>query len=152
MKNSPSKDLSEALKQLLMSRKANTQEDLCLALEKQGYEVNQSKISRLLRKMGAVKVQSAQGQVVYSLPREPSPPTPATHLRDLIFDVAANETLVIIFCSPGSASMVARILDYHQDTFDILGTLAGDDTIFVAPVSTQETKRLAENIKALFFP
>lgn len=147
----PPKDLSAALTRLLMSRKANTQEDLCLALEKQGYEVNQSKISRLLRKMGAIKVLDAKGQIVYSLPREPSPPTLATPLKELILDVAANESLVVIFTSPGSASMVARVLDYHQDAFGILGTLAGDDTIFVAPASIKNTPLLAEKIRSFFF-
>lgn len=144
-------NLFEALKQILMSRKASTQEDLCHALEKLGYEINQSKVSRILRKMGAIKIQGAQGQIVYSLPREPSPPTPATPLRELILDVTSNETLVIIFTSPGSASMVARILDYHQDSFGILGTLAGDDTIFVAPISIKETVSLAQKIRTLFF-
>lgn len=145
------KDLFEALKHLLVSRNTGTQEDLCKALEKQGYEINQSKVSRLLRKMGAIKILDSRGQVVYSLPREPSPPTPSTPLKELILDVASNESLVIIFTSPGSASMVARMLDYHQESFGILGTLAGDDTIFVAPVSVKETKSLLEKIKTLFF-
>jgi transcriptional regulator of arginine metabolism len=50
---SQAQNLVEALKTLLMGRKANTQEDICNALEKLGYEVNQSKVSRLLRKIGA---------------------------------------------------------------------------------------------------
>ena len=64
MKPVLSKDLSAALTRLLMSRKANTQEDLCLALEKQGYDINQSKIARRGRKMGSIKILNAQGQIV----------------------------------------------------------------------------------------
>lgn len=141
--------LIDALKDLLMGRNANTQEDLCKALESQGYEINQTKVSRLLRKIGAVKVVNTQGEVVYSLPREPSPPTMNTPIRQLIVDVIANETTIVILTSPGSASMVARLLDYQQMPNDVIGTIAGDDTIFVAPRSTKETKNVAERIKNL---
>jgi transcriptional regulator of arginine metabolism len=141
--------LVEALKELLFSREAQTQDDLSDSLIKKGFDVNQSKISRLLRKLGAIKVENTKGQTVYSLPREPSPPTLKTELRELILDVTANEALVVIFTSPGSASMVARMLDYAQIETDILGTVAGDDTIFVAPKSIKETKALKDEIKDL---
>lgn len=144
-----SQDLFDALRALLMGRKANSQEAICRALEKQGYEINQSKVSRLLRKIGAIKVLDSQGQVVYSLPREPGPPTMNTPLRQLILDVVANEMMVVIFTSPGSASMVARMLDYHLAAAGILGTIAGDDTIFVTPKSIKETQKVAEKIKNL---
>jgi transcriptional regulator of arginine metabolism len=141
--------LIEALRTLLLGRKASTQEDICAALEKQGHEINQSKVSRLLRKVGAIKVAGERGQIVYSLAREPAPPSMGTPLRDLILDIVANETLVVIFTSPGSASMVARVLDYNQITTEILGSIAGDDTIFVAPKSTKEIRKLVEEIKNL---
>lgn len=141
--------LLEALRKLLVSREASTQESICAALETQGFDVNQSKVSRLLRKIGAVKVTNSKGQIVYSLPREPAPPGMNTPLKDLIVDVVANEALVIILTSPGSASMVARILDYEQVAAKVLGTVAGDDTIFVAPKSIHEIEELHREIKDL---
>lgn len=141
--------LIEALRLLLKGRKASTQEDISSALEKQGFEINQSKVSRLLRKVGAVKVVNSKGEIVYSLPREPAPPSMETPLRQLILDIVANETLVIIFTSPGSASMVARVLDYHQLTTAILATLAGDDTVFIAPKSIKDTPKLLQEIRDL---
>lgn len=149
MAKKSSEMLLEALKALLIGRKANTQESICAVLEKQGYDVNQSKVSRLLRKVGATKIVDAKGNVVYSLPREPAPPTLTTPLKHLIVDIVANETLVIIFTTPGSASMIARILDYTQATTEILGTLAGDDTIFVAPKSIKNTRKLFEEVNDL---
>lgn len=146
-----SQTLLEAIKTLLMERKANTQEEICLELGKQGYETNQSKISRLLRKIGAIKVINAQGQTVYSLPREPSPPSMKTQIRNLILEVVSNETMVVIFTSPGSASMVARILDYEIISSQILGTIAGDDTIFVAPKSIKDIRKLHEEISSLLY-
>jgi transcriptional regulator of arginine metabolism len=147
--NKDSQALDDALRALLMGRKASTQEDICTALEKLGYEINQSKASRLLRKIGAIKVVNEQGQTVYSLAREPAPPSMNTTLRSLILDIVSNEAIVVIFTSPGSASMVARVLDYNQITTEILGTIAGDDTIFVAPKSIKDTQRLTEEIKGL---
>jgi transcriptional regulator of arginine metabolism len=141
--------LDEALRLLLMGRRASTQEDICAALVKLGYEINQSKASRLLRKIGAIKIVNERGATVYSLPREPGPPSMNTPLRSLILDIVSNETLVVIFTSPGSASMVARVLDYNQISTEILGTIAGDDTIFVAPKSVKDILKLFEEIKSL---
>lgn len=149
MTKKDSQGLAEALKMLLLGREASTQESICSVLEQNGYDVNQSKISRLLRKIGAVKVVNASGQTVYSLPREPHPPTMNTAIRELILDVVANEVLVVIFTSPGSASMVARILDYMQITTEVLGTVAGDDTIFVAPKSIKDINVLYSEIRQL---
>ncbi len=148
-RNTSVHNLDDALKDLLMGRKAATQEDLCLELAKLGYDINQSKASRLLRKIGAVKVTNEQGLIVYSLPREPAPPSMHTPLKDLIIDIVSNEVLVLIFTSPGSASMVARLLDYNQIKTEILGTIAGDDTIFVAPKSIQRIDRLLQEIRSL---
>ncbi len=142
--------LIDALRRLLLQRAASTQDEICMALEQQGYEINQSKVSRLLRKVGAIKVTNIHNQIVYSLPREPPPPSAETLLKDLVIDIMANESLIVISTSPGSASMVARILDYYQMTSEILGTIAGDDTIFVAPRSIKDLPLLLKNIKALF--
>jgi transcriptional regulator of arginine metabolism len=147
--NRKAEPLVDALRVLLMGRKASSQEAICSALEKLGYEINQTKVSRLLRKIGAIKVENEQGQTVYSLPREPAPPSMSTQIRDLILDIVANETLVVIFTSPGSASMVARVLDYNQITTEILGTIAGDDTIFVAPKTIKDIQKLTKEIKGL---
>ncbi len=134
--------LEERLRTLLLQGTASTQEDICEKLN-----MTQSKVSRLLRKIGAIKVVNEEGHTVYSLPREPAPPTMDTPMRNLIVDVRANEALVVIFTSPGSASMVARILDYSQISTEVLGTIAGDDTIFVAPKSIKQIDTLYKEIK-----
>jgi len=149
MSKEKSHNLVEALRTLLMGRKACTQEDVCSALAKQGYEINQSKASRELRKIGAMKVTNERGQTVYSLPREPAPPAMSTSIRELIVNVTMNETLVVVSTSPGSASLVARVLDYNQLKFDILGNIAGDDTIFVVPKSIKNIHKLFQDIKTI---
>lgn len=141
------KKLIEALRQLLIGGEAGSQEEICEALERKGFDINQSKASRLLRKIGAVKVINKEGQTVYSLPQEPAPPLMNSSLQDLIVDITSNETTVVVYTSPGSASMVARVLDYCKGSTEILGTIAGDDTIFIIPKSIENTMKMAEEIK-----
>ena len=142
-------ELINDLRVLLQGREASTQEEICKSLEEKGYEVNQSKISRLLRKIGAIKIVNTKKQTVYSLPREPAPPSMETTIRSLILDVAANEAMIVIFTSPGSASMVGRILDYLPISTEILGTIAGDDTVFVAPKSVKNINKLYKEIRKI---
>ncbi|HSX38152.1 MAG TPA: arginine repressor [Chlamydiales bacterium] len=141
--------LLDALRQLLMAKKASSQEAISSTLAKYGYEVNQTKVSRLLREIGAVKMKNAQGQVVYSLAKEPAPLSMDSQIRNLILEISSNEVLVVILTSPGAASMVARVIDYNQIETDVLGTIAGDDTIFVAPKSVGDTPKLLTEIKKL---
>jgi transcriptional regulator of arginine metabolism len=148
---SHSGSISDDLRSLLSEGKVTTQEDICLALEKLGHAVNQSKISRLLRKVGAVKSKNELGEIVYRLPMEPAPPTLDSQLSSLLIDVIANETTIIITTSPGSAQLIARILDYHKNKLDILGTIAGDDTLFVAPRQIATIDEVVKHIRELLF-
>jgi len=56
-----------------------------------------------------------------------------------VIDIVANESMIIIKTSPGAASLLARVLD--QKKCQVLGTIAGDDTIFVAPESIQSIEQ-----------
>lgn len=143
------KFLIEAIRQLLHEGNVKTQEELCLELEKQGYELNQSKISRLLRKFGAIKTKNEQNKIVYRLPNDFLPPSAGTALEELIIDIIHNENMIVIHTSPGSASVIARLLDYHREKIQVLGTIAGDDTIFIIPTSTNNLKMTIDNVKSL---
>jgi transcriptional regulator of arginine metabolism len=135
--------LIEALKDILRIGSASTQQEICESLRTQGFEINQSKISRLLHKLSAIKTKNPQGQIVYHFPKELAPPPSKAPLNQLILKISANENLVVIQTSPGSASLIARMLDYQSAQSEILATLAGDDTIFVAPKSV---KRISYNL------
>jgi transcriptional regulator of arginine metabolism len=142
----PSQSLIEALHSLLLQGTTGTQEEIKSSLTAQGFEVNQSKISRLLRKVGAVKTNNERGEIVYSLPREPAPPPTTSPLKNLITNVAHNENCIVISTLPGAASLIARLLDHNLQKLGIIGTLAGDDTILVIP---QECKKIAWMVKEL---
>lgn len=141
--------MSDDLKKLLIEGSASTQEGIKQYLTQLGYEVNQAKISRLLRKLGAVKVSNEYGQVVYCLPKEPAPPQAKSLLSNLVIDIECNESLIVIHTSPGSASLFGRVIDHNLLKLNILGTVAGDDTIIVVPKSTKFIQQVLSDIKEL---
>ena len=141
--------LLNALSEILRRGDAATQQEMCEELSQLGFSVNQSKISRLLTKLAAIKVKTAQGQTGYRLPKELAPPPSQTPLQLLILRIVTNENLVVIQTSPGSASLIARMLDYQNSESEILATLAGDDTIFVAPKSVKRIQAAFEEVKKL---
>jgi len=140
-----SKERLQALRQLLGQGRLSTQDDLREALERQSFTVTQSTISRDLRKIGVVKAIDPQGRTVYRLPDEGSLAVTGGALSELVTDIVANPSLIVIHTRPGSASLIARHLDQVRPA-GILGTIAGDDTIFVAPA---EAKQLSSAIQAI---
>jgi len=139
-------NLLTVLKELLTANAVRTQEDIKHALQQLGFEVNQSKISRFLHKLGAVKTKNEAGEIVYQLPKE-SPLPSRANLANLITDIVNNEIIIIIHTSPGSASLIARLLDSNQQKLSILGTVAGDDTIVVIPQSIHKIEQTLTAIK-----
>jgi transcriptional regulator of arginine metabolism len=140
-----------ALRKLLDEGMLSTQDELRGKLEKQGYPVTQSTISRDLRKLGAVKAIDAEGRTVYRLPEAEAAPVTSSSLQDLVLDIQHNGSVIVIHTTAGSASLVARHLD-HARPDGILGTIAGDDTIFVAPAQTGKIQHTMQEILASFEP
>jgi len=138
------KGVNQALRELLTSGFAGTQEDISEALKARGIEVNQSTISRALRRLGAIKSSEAKG-TIYRLPMEVSRASYTGSISDLIRHIDHNENLIIVRTVPGSASFVGEFLD-HADMKHMLGSVAGDDTLFIAPKSTSDMKSTLDEI------
>lgn len=139
-----------ALRELLLEGKLSTQDELRSELERRDFSVTQSTISRDLKRIGAIKTVDTQGRTVYRLSDDISPPIAgpvANSLRDLVAAIKSNGTIIVINTTPGSASLVARHLDAHRPA-GIIGTIAGDDTIFVAPASTKDIARTVDAIES----
>ena len=143
-------DRLSVLKTLLLEGNLSTQEELREELLARKYEVTQSTISRDLRRLGAIKGSDSEGRTIYRLSDDSaSPPVPeavAQGLHDLVISCEENGAMIIIHTTPGSASLIARHLD-SQRPDDILGTIAGDDTIFVAPRHLRDIGRTLARIR-----
>ena len=141
----------EALRQMLREGTVGTQEEICEALKRKKFPVTQSTISRDLRRVGAVKVNGGNGETVYRLAEDQynSPVAVVGQLVGLIRNIQHNDAMIVVHTSPGSASLIARQLDAIKPE-GVIGTLAGDDTVFVAISSAKLIPHLIRSIRQEF--
>lgn len=145
-KNTDPSSRISALRELLAEGRISTQEELVEELRAQKFLVTQSTISRDLGRLAAVKTRDSSGRVIYKLPEDMMSGGPVTtDLKGLLIDITHNGSLIVIRTTPGSANLLARQIDTAKPE-GILGTIAGDDTIFVAPSSA---RRISETMKAI---
>ncbi|QIW16595.1 arginine repressor [Pasteurellaceae bacterium RH1A] len=143
--------LSEAFKALLREEKFGSQSEIVQALQELGFDnINQSKVSRMLTKFGAVRTRNTKMEMVYHLPPEQGIPTSSSPLKNLVLDIDHNEMIIVVKTSPGAAQLIARMLDSMGKAEGILGTIAGDDTIFITPTRQTAIQDLLRAITELF--
>jgi transcriptional regulator of arginine metabolism len=143
--------LIQAFKNLLNQEQFGSQSDIVEALKSQGFDnISQSKVSRLLSKFGAVRTRNARQDMVYCLPAELGVPTAKSPLRQLVIDIEHNDVMIIIRTSPGAAHLIARLLDSLSKSDGVLGTIAGDDTIFIAPSDVNKITDTINKLEVLF--
>ena len=141
----------QAFKALLKEERFGSQGDIVSALKSQGFDnISQSKVSRMLSKFGAVRTRNAKQEMVYCLPAELGVPTAKSPLKQLVLDVVHNDVMIIIRTSPGAAQLIARLLDSLSKAEGVLGTIAGDDTIFIAPAKVSEIEATTDKVRQLF--
>ncbi|MCL1145098.1 transcriptional regulator ArgR [Shewanella sp. 10N.261.52.F9] len=144
-------DLVRTFKSILKEERFGSQSEIVIALQAEGFSnINQSKVSRMLSKFGAVRTRNAKQEMVYCLPAELGVPTAGSPLKNLVLDVDHNQAMIVVRTSPGAAQLIARLLDSIGKPEGILGTIAGDDTIFICPSSIHNVEDTLETVKSLF--
>ena len=124
---------------LIQSSRIGTQEELRSRLERLGVPANQSSVSRDLEELGIVKHHG-----FYTLPHANGEPA-----RGLFSLDVAGEVLIVAKCRPGLASAVAVEID-NEPIPEIVGTLAGEDTIFIATRDEKSQRAAIKKIWKLF--
>ena len=124
---------------LIQARPIGTQEDLRVLLERAGVPSTQSSVSRDLEELGVVKYHGH-----YTLPR-----ANGATARGLLSLDQAGDSLVIARTVPGLASAVAVEID-AAGIQEIVGTIAGEDTIFIAVRDAKEQRAVIKDIWELF--
>ena len=143
----------QSIRDLVAQRPIRTQQELASALRERGFRATQATISRDIAELRLVKV-GREGVAVYALPDRPAEadPTGDERLRRLFRDVpvefrAAGLVLVLITL-PGSAHAIAAALDRARWP-DAVGTIAGDDTLFIACANRRSLARLRGRLERL---
>ncbi|MFW6774809.1 arginine repressor [Nocardioides sp. CPCC 205120] len=146
---------------LLEQQEVRSQTELAELLAARGVHVTQATLSRDLVELDATKVRARSGAMVYAVPAEGGDRTP-THLRDsqqgasrlarlcgeLLVSAEAAGNLVVLRTPPGAAQYLANAFD-KADLGDVLGTIAGDDTVLVIGRDPAGGEELARRFTAL---
>jgi transcriptional regulator of arginine metabolism len=138
---------------LLEQNAVSSQGQLVDLLAADGVIATQATVSRDLEDMGAVKVRVPGGELVYAIPELPAEQfAPEDHLRrvfsDWVVDVAYSLNIVVLRTPPGSAHVVASALDRAR-LEEMVGTVAGDDTILVIAAESVGGASLAQRLRVL---
>ena len=148
---------------ILAERRTRSQAQLAAALDSSGFAVTQATLSRDLDELGAVKLRSPDGGLpVYVVPEDGSPLTAraagddpplrlARLLGELLVSAEASGNIVVLRTPPGASNFLASALD-RAVLPEVLGSVAGDDTIIVISRDPAGGERLAHRLLGLGRP
>jgi transcriptional regulator of arginine metabolism len=139
-------DRLRAIRELLETGAIHGQEELAERLHERGIPVGQASISRDLKELGAAKI----GGVYRLTPvPAPEPPSPVDLVARLVISaVPAGPNLLVVRTAVGGASPVGIAVD-KAGWPEVVGTVAGDDTLFVATAGRREQARVQERLASL---
>jgi transcriptional regulator of arginine metabolism len=133
-----------AIKRLIGTEQIPNQEKLVERLHTlYGIKTSQAVVSRDLEKLGVTK-RKHKGTLFYETPHDPT----REILRLAITNIEHNEHTIVVHTITGLAPFVGDFLDLHK-SIGILGTIAGENVVFVAPTSIHHIQHVAQGIKKL---
>jgi len=161
MTSTPTRSARQArIAELIEAQPVTSQTQLAALLAESGVEVTQATLSRDLEELGAVKLRGTDGAPAsYVLPPENAPLRPAQStgaaparltrlLGDLLTGAEGSANLAVLRTPPGAAQFLASALD-KVGLPDVLGTIAGDDTLLVVSRDPTGGPALADRFRAL---
>lgn len=126
------KERLEMICKLISTESINNQEQLSKRLCEMGFVVTQATLSRDIKQLKVIKVHDANGMYVYQLPNKIAVPLSKAPVQKNHSNIEFSGNLAVIKTRPGYAMGIASDIDTHAPK-EILGTIAGDDTILVIP-------------------
>jgi len=138
---------------LLASHAVSSQEQLVGLLGDENVAATQATVSRDLDDLGAIKVRAAGGDPIYAIPDLPKDQrAPDDHLRrvfgDWVVEVSHSANIVVLRTPPGSAHVVGSALD-RSGLPEVIGTVAGDDTLLVVVADGLSGAEVADQLRDL---
>ena len=133
---------------LIRERPLATQADVAAALREAGFEAVQTTVSRDIAELGLVKVRAEDGRLAYApagTPGHGDAPRLGPAVRRFALGVEATTAFVVVHTLSGYASALAQVLD-ETSLPTIAGTIAGDNTIFVAPRAGTTARALRDQL------
>lgn len=149
------KDRLETLRLIISSQEMGNQEELLAALRKEGYVVTQATLSRDLKQLKVAKAATMRGNYIYVLPnvtmyKRVSTPAQVKEMMQVpgFLSIHFSGNMGVIKTRPGYASNIAYNIDASHISC-ILGTIAGDDTIFIVVAEGTQQKDVVSALAAV---
>lgn len=140
------------VQEIITTEIIHTQEDLADKLRLAGFNVTQATVSRDIKEMGLIKVPGAGDDYRYAVPTEAHPTNLQDRLKRLLREtmVSMNDTesLIVIRTIPGNAHALADVMD-HSNWDELIGTIAGDDTILLVIKPKEDVPTVISRISTL---
>ena len=138
----------KAILDLLHRGPVESQEELQGFLAKRGFAAGQATLSRDIRELGLIKTPDGYAAVKSAVATEPVLPSVSRLVREFVVDVRLAQNLLVLKTSVGSAQPVAAAVD-AEDWPEVVGTLAGDDTILVISQDNRSAQQLVRRIQGM---
>lgn len=144
----------DIIKAIIQTQEIGSQDELAQALSKEGVNMTQATLSRDLKLLKVVKGFSPKGRSIYMLPENPyyrrvrEHRQEGTAIRNGFMSVKFSGQLAVIKCRPGYASGLASDID-NAHFPEVIGTIAGDDTIFLALEEGFNKDTLEANLRTI---
>jgi transcriptional regulator of arginine metabolism len=129
---------------IIRNQQIYTQEELARELVQHGVQTTQVTLSRDIRELGLVKTSDGYRNI----PSERSGPELADVVDEYMRDVKVAQNMVVIRTSPGNANTIAVALD-NEELPEVVGTVAGDDTVFVVAPDAACAEKLRDHLLGL---
>lgn len=139
-------DRQKRLLELIEERDIETQQELTDLLLLEGYKVTQATISRDIQELGLIKSSSNGQKSRYVKPLDPRLQRLKTLFHQSVLTIDSTENFIVIKTLSGSANSAAMLID-HLENPEIMGTIAGDDTIFILVKTKDEVVRIVKQLK-----
>jgi len=133
---------------ILQTEIMRSQTDLQKALSKRGFYVTQATLSRDIRELQMIKMPDQDGLYRYVLPEMDTKESPKITPLLGVFSIEFSESLAVIKTRPGFAMGIASFID-EQKLKEILGTIAGDDTILIIPREGYSRSQVNDTLEEL---
>ncbi|MDO5482720.1 MAG: arginine repressor [Bacteroidaceae bacterium] len=144
----------DIIKAIIQTQEIGSQDELAQALAKEGVRMTQATLSRDLKLLKVVKGFSPKGRSIYMMPDNPyyrrvrEHRQEGTAIRNGFMSIRISGQLAVIKCRPGYASGLASDID-SAHIKDVIGTIAGDDTIFLALEEGFNRDTLEDNLRSI---
>ncbi len=133
---------------VIKENEIGTQNEIVSLLRRAGYEATQATVSRDIQELGLVKEQLPGGGFRYVKPPDPKLQKLRTLFAEAVVKIDCSENFIVIHTLSGSANTAAALIDRISHS-EVMGTIAGDDTVLILIKHKEATERVAEELKKL---